>query len=342
MRRILGNTKLAYGNRDTTFFKFIIYNMGMGSIFIEGSSQSGPDKILINADDCIKPRYYLSMTNKEFAYFAKYISSNVEIFPRGIDHLYSTLSKLSYSIKNNENFWKFDQGISVFMIQEELNCLNLTYGEDNGPYAYEKYIMPFQVEEPDNYKLYLIDQPSETKKLLIQFMILPKSINEIVNYNSDICDCTYFVYNPYNKKAMISDAYLFKEERLNKEYVRKQHYDTWYRKLNEIGIKEWSDRTKITTAIYNIRLELDSMIFERATNNDKKFSNIFFANYMLDYSDIDNIKTTQISIVFPNKKHKPKRFRNGDERYFDIFEHGFEKSMEECKNDYMTPWNNIK
>ena len=341
MRRILGNTKLAYGNRDTTFFTFIVYNMGMDSIFIEGSSQSGPYKVLINANDCIKPKYYLSRSTKEFEYFAKYISSDAEVFPRGIDHLYSTLSKLLYSIKNNETFWSFDQGITVFMLQEELNCLNLTYGEDNGPYAYRKYIMPFQVDQPDNYKLYLIDQPKETKKLLIQFMVLPKPMNEINSYNSDVCDCTYFVYNPYNKKVMVSDAYLFKESGLTKEYVRKQHYDAWYRKLTEIGIKEWSDRTKITTVIYNTRLELDSLIFEKATSNDKKFSNIFFANYILDYSDIEDIRIDLISIVFPSKKHKPKQFRNDNKDYYDIFEHGFERSMERCKDDYMAPWTKI-
>lgn len=340
---IRGYSNLAFSNRSEAIFYFDIYNMGMGSIFIEGRTHNDSNKVLINADDCIKPKYYASRPTKEFEYFIKYISDDVELFPRGIEYLYSVLSKLSYSMKNNEDFWNIEPlGITMFRLEEEINCINLMGGEYYGPYAYNSYEMPFSMVRPDSYKLYLNDQPDETKKLLLQVMVLPKPFDLITKLNSNVSECVYFVCNPYYKKTMISDVYLYKDSNLDIEYVKKQYYNIWYKKLCDINITDYELRTNITAQIVKIKRDIDSMIYDAAMDKKKKFGNIFFANYVIDYSCNSNITFEPVSIVFPNKKHKPKRFRSEDDGYYGIFEYGLEKSINDSKINYMAHWNDIK
>lgn len=309
----------AYSSLGTVEIDFVIYNMGNGAIFINGNSYCGSESVLINADDYIKPNYYATLPNSKFKYFISYITRDVDLHLRGIDYVYSVLSKLIYSIRNNKQFWD-EIGFLPLHLTLYLNCITIN-NSNFDPYCEIKYEMPFKFRYPKN-----IDDV-----LFIQFMMIPRPI-ESMQVN-DVCDYTCTIFNPYKRNIIISDQYLFKENNLTKDYVRDMYTKGWFKRLNILGITEKIERSNITSALAGVKFGLDSMIYNATKSGSKEFNSVFFANYIIN--NIHDIPLpTLLSITYPNRKVRPKVFIDKYD-YYDIFYHDNLNTIQDYKTEYI-------
>lgn len=307
-----------YSSFGKVLVNFSIYNMGNGSIFIEGGSDCSSNKVLINADDYIKPKYYSSFPKSKFKYFISYITNDVDLSIKGIDYAYSTLSKLVYSIKNNSRFWETTAPIPL-RLSLYLNCISIN--ESNfDPYREISYKMPFQFLSPQQ----------KDDVLFAQFMIVPKPI-EFIQVN-DVCDYTCTIFDSYKGITISSDQYLFKQNNITRDYVRDRYIEGWFRKLEMLNLRR-VERSNITSVLSNAKFDLDSIVYNSIkSNSNTDFNSVFFANYII-HNPRNAPLAILLSITYPIRKTKPKIFMDKYE-YYDIFYHDNLNTLQDYKDEY--------